>query len=112
MKDLRMTSAALLNSRRTPPPTPETASAEFFSSLTEPTCCVIQLRHEREGVVHQVVLDPAKVKDTDYGTIIRLGEWPGDEAAGWKYQSVIAIVAILGRAERGSHNEALVSPRG
>ena len=79
--------------------TPRTSSpggaddtAEF--SLTEPTCCVVQLKHQPPGVVHQVVLDPLKVK----GELIRIGEWPGDEARGWQLTENITVLTVLGRA--------------
>ena len=101
-----MSSAILLNAGRTPPPAPKTASTEFFSSLEQPMCCVIQLRQEREGVVHQVVLDPGKMKRTTHSNIIRLGEWCGDEAAGWKYLPDISIVVVLGHATRDSDSLA------
>lgn len=57
-------------------------------------CCVVQLRHQAPGVVHQVVLDPAKVK----GDLIRLGEWPGDEARGWQVIGNVAVLVVLGKA--------------
>ena len=71
---------------------------------------MVQLKRERAGVVHQVTLDPHKAKATDFGTIIRLGEWPGDEAAGWKFLGDILVVAVLGRAERVSEREVRVTP--
>jgi hypothetical protein len=54
----------------------------------------VQLRHQAPGVVHQVVLDPAKIK----GELIRIGEWPGDEARGWQVIGNVAVLAVLGRA--------------
>jgi hypothetical protein len=81
------TSAAL----KTPPPP---VAAESFS-LSEPTLCVVQLAHQAPGVVHQVVLDPAKIKDG----LIRIGEWPGDEAHGWQLIGNVGVLVKLGRAE-------------
>ena len=68
-------------------------AAESFS-LDEPTCCVVQLKTQPPGVVHQVVLDPAKEK----GAIIRLGEWPGDEAFGWQIIENVVVLVKLGSA--------------
>ena len=68
-------------------------AAESFS-LSEPTLCVVQLKHQAPGVVHQAVLDPAKIKDG----LIRLGEWPGDEAFGWQYIDSVIVLVKLGHA--------------
>ena len=57
---------------------------------------MVQLVHQQPGVVHQVVLDPGKVK----GELIRLGEWPGDEARGWQVIGNVAVLAVLGKATR------------
>ena len=76
---------------KTPPPQ---VAAESFS-LSEPTLCVVQLAHQAPGVVHQVVLDPAKVKDG----LIRIGEWPGDEAHGWQLIGNVGVLVKLGRVE-------------
>jgi hypothetical protein len=84
-----MTSATPL---RAPSSSP-TSAAEVFS-LSEPICCVVQLAHQHPGVVHQVVLDPAKIR----GELIRIGEWPGDEARGWQVIGNVAVLAVLGRA--------------
>ena len=69
------------------------SAAEVFS-LEEPICCVVQLAHQHPGVVHQVVLDPAKIR----GELIRIGEWPGDEARGWQVIGNVAVLEVLGRA--------------
>ena len=69
-------------------------AAESFSP-TEPTLCVVQIKHQAAGVIHQVVIDPAKIKDG----LIRLGEWPGDEAFGWQMMGNITVLLVLGRAE-------------
>ena len=58
--------------------------------------------------MHQVVLDPAKMRDN----LIRIGDWPGDEATGWQYIGNIFIVIILGIAERVSEREVKVTPIG
>ena len=86
-------------------PSPSSGAAESFSP-TEPTCCVVQLRHQAPGVIHQVVLDPAKMKDG----LIRLGDWPGDEAVGWQHLENVTVLVILGRAERVSPTEIRVTP--
>jgi hypothetical protein len=66
----------------------------------------VQLRHQAPGVIHQVVLDPAKIKDG----LIRLGDWPGDEAVGWQHLENVTVLVILGRAERVSPTEIRVTP--
>jgi hypothetical protein len=71
-----------------------TDAAEFFTLHDYAVCCVVQLRHQAAGVVHQVVLDPAKIR----GELIRIGEWPGDEARGWQVIGNVAVLAVLGRA--------------
>lgn len=80
-------------------------AAGSFSISDRPVCAVVQLRHQQPGVVHQVVLDPAKVK----GELIRLGEWPGDEASGWKYVRDVIVVEPLGYAARDG-NTVTVTP--
>jgi len=40
------------------------------------------------------VLDPAKIKDG----LIRIGEWPGDEAHGWQLIGNVGVLVKLGRA--------------
>ena len=102
-----MTNAAALLRPHSPTPPPEAqgdAAATF--SPTEPTCCVVQLRHQAPGVIHQVVLDPAKMKDG----LIRLGEWPGDEAHGWQHLENVTVLTILGTATRVSATEMQVTP--
>lgn len=86
-----------------------------MGSLTEPVCCVVQLVHQQPGVIHQVVLDPAKTKAVA-GEIagrtpflIRIGEWPGDEANGWQYMDNVLVLAVLGRATR-EENSVTVTP--
>ena len=86
-------------------PSPSLGAAESFSP-TEPTCCVVQLRHQAPGVIHQVVLDPLKMKDG----LIRLGDWPGDEACGWQHLENVVVLTILGTAERVSPTEMRVTP--
>jgi len=78
-----------------------------LGGLTEPVCCVVQLATQPVGVVHQVVLDPGKVKavvGAEVGGktpfLIRLGEWPGDEARGWQWMENIVTLVVLGRATR------------
>ena len=66
-----------------------------LARISAPTCCVVQLAHQPLGVVHQVVLDPAKIK----GGLIRIGEWPGDEARGWQVIENVLVIAVLGITE-------------
>lgn len=91
-----MTTAAALLSPRTFPPSSEAqgdAAATF--SLTEPMCVVAQIGTQARGVIHQIVLDPAKIKDG----LIRLGDWPGDEYVGWQVTGNVTVLVVLGRAE-------------
>lgn len=88
--------------RRVSSSPPPGGVAESFS-LTEPICCVVQLTHQKPGVVHQVTLDPEKVKDG----LIRLGEWPGDEANGWQMITNVRILVVLGRAIRSEDSRTL-----
>ena len=80
-----------------------------LGSFSEPICAVIHLSHQPHGVVHQVVLDPDKIKATDDAVLIRLGEWPGDEARGWQLTDNIAVLAVLGRAAQ-KENVVTVTP--
>lgn len=57
---------------------------------------IIQHFTQRDGVIHQVTLRPDKVKDG----LIRLGETPGDELAGWNYPKSITVVSVLGTGHR------------
>ena len=77
-------------------------AAESFS-LTEPICCVVQLAHQPHGVVHQVTLDPDKVR----GDLIRLGEWVGDEARGWQVTGNVTVLAVLGRSTLSADGRTL-----
>ena len=81
------------------------SAAESFSP-TEPTLCVVQLKHQPQGVVHQVVIDPAKIRDG----LIRLGDWPGDEAYGWQWIDNLTVLIMLGTVERVSATELRVTP--
>lgn len=63
--------------------------------LTERICAVVHLSHQHPMVLHRVVLDPAKIVDN----LIRLGDYPGDEAAGWNYLDAVEILHILGTVE-------------
>jgi len=68
-------------------------------------------------VIHQVVLDPGKVKAVSGAEVggktpflIRLGEWPGDQINGWQWMDNIAVLVVLGRASRDG-NTVTVVPR-
>ena len=66
--------------------------------LSEPVQAVVHLSHQHPQVIHRVVLDPEKiVQQNGRVPIIRIGDYPGDEANGWQYLSAIEGVAILGR---------------
>ena len=86
-----------------------------YGNLQYPICAVVQLAHQPPGVIHQVVLDPAKTKavageiNGKTPFLIRLGEWPGDQANGWQYIENIAVLAVLGRATRDG-NSVTVTP--
>ncbi|MDZ4346075.1 MAG: hypothetical protein U1E51_26990 [Candidatus Binatia bacterium] len=56
--------------------------------------CIVQLRTQTPGVIHQVTLRPDKIHDG----FIRLGETPNDEAAGWQYPANVMILSVLGYA--------------
>src|SRR3990167_5382420 len=84
-----MTSATPLRATSSSP----SSAAEVFS-LDEQTCCVVHLSHQATGVVHKVVLDPAKIR----GDLTRISEWTGDEARGWQVIGTVAVLAVLGRA--------------
>lgn len=71
-----------------------------IGELNEPICCVIQLLTQMQGVLHQVVLDPEKVKVEGEHTLIRIGEWPGDEARGWVLLPYMQVVCVLGSAKK------------
>ena len=56
--------------------------------------CVVQLKHQQPGVIHQVTLRPDKIHDG----FIRLGETVDDEANGWQYPENIEVLSIIGVA--------------
>lgn len=62
--------------------------------IRQPVCAIVKLAHQAPGVFHRVVLDPEKQE----GELLRLGDWPGDEAAGWQMIEAIRVVAVLGYA--------------
>ena len=66
----------------------------------------MQIKHQAAGVIHQVVIDPAKIRDG----LIRLGEWPGDEANGWQYVDNLTVLLVLGKVELVSATELRVTP--
>ena len=74
---------------------PEQDGALKIEDLDQPYCCVIQLRTQPQGVIHQVILRPGKVKDG----LIRIGDSQGDEASGWQHPSNIIVLSILGTAK-------------
>lgn len=78
-----------------------------LDDLDQPYAAVVQLRTQPQGVIHQVVLRPDKIKKIqricqyghahDSGLIV-LGETFGDQAAGWQYPENVYVVAVLGEA--------------
>ena len=66
--------------------------------LEFPLQAVVHLAHQHPQVIHRVVLDPEKVVTQNGHSIIRVGEYPGDEANGWQFLSAIDIIAIIGKA--------------
>lgn len=75
-------------------------SAVKLSELTQPIVAVVHLAHQPPLVNHQVLLHPDKIvsyADKD-GHMIRLGEFPGDEANGWIDLQAIEILHVLGSA--------------
>lgn len=79
--------------------------------ITQPVCAIVKLAHQPAGVFHRVVLDPEKQQ----GDMLRLGDWPGDEAAGWQMVENLRIVAVLGYArlvinEKTGQPETRVDP--
>ena len=65
---------------------------------TQAIVAVVQMRTQPPGVIHQVTIRPDKVKQTDHGPIIRLGETPADELNGWVSLEAIDVVCVLGKA--------------
>lgn len=87
-----------------------------LDELDVPYVAVIQLRHQPQGVMHQVVLRPDKVKQTmrqcslghhHKSAIIVLGESGGDQAAGWQYPENVHVVSVLGTAHREGSESAV-----
>ena len=62
-----------------------------LKDLKEPTVVILQSRTQEDGVVHQVTLDPSKVR----GPFIRLGDTKGDELNGWAFPENLFIYAVL-----------------
>lgn len=79
-----------------------------LADLDKAYLVIVQLKTQPPGVIHQVTLRPDKVK-TDYQpcpcghgklqrSVIRFGETPGDEAAGWQSPHNVEIISVLGVA--------------
>lgn len=75
--------------------------------LDQPYYCIVQLRHQPQGVLHSVILRPDKISQTmrqcsmghhHRSSVIVLGESPGDQAMGWQYPENIHVVSVLGKA--------------
>ena len=77
-----------------------------LEQLDRPYCCVVQLRTQPPGVIHQVILNPEKVK----GNLIRLGETKGDELNGWQFPTSIDVLTILGVAHIAKDDTIQVVP--
>ena len=61
---------------------------------TRMSLAIVHLPSQQPSVIHQVVLDPAKVR----GDLIRLGDYPGDEAVGWQRIETIELLDTIGAA--------------
>ena len=68
--------------------------------------CMIQLLTQPRGIIHQVMLRPDKVKNG----LIRLGETPGDEAAGWQHPANIVVLSVLGMGKEAEDKSWTVTP--
>lgn len=77
-----------------------------LADLDAPYHCVIQLLTQPRGIIHQVMLRPDKVKNG----LIRLGDTPGDEAAGWQYPANIVVLSVLGIGKEGEDKSWTVTP--
>lgn len=87
-------------------PSPQAPGATESFSPQQPTLCVVQIKHQAPGVIHQCVIDPEKIRDG----LIRLGDWPGDEANGWQLTENIVVLLVLGTVERVNATEIKVTP--
>lgn len=65
--------------------------------LDQAYAAVIQLKTQKDGVLHCVSIRPEKIHKPS--GLIRLGDSPGDEAAGWQHPANVFIVAVLGVAK-------------
>ena len=74
-----------------------------MNTPTEMICAVVQVATQAPGVLHQVIIDAAKVKRLNAGPtgmdLIRLGDYPGDEYVGWQRLQNISIIVVLGHAD-------------
>jgi hypothetical protein len=75
-----------------------------LDNLDQSYTCVVQLLTQAPGVLHQITLDPNKIKDG----LIRIGDTPGDEATGW--QQNIHVHVILGTAKLEKDGTVTVTP--
>ena len=78
-----------------------------IGDLDQAYTVVIQIRHQPQGVFHQVTLRPDKVKQTmrqcsmgefHKSALIMIGETPGDQASGWQLPENINVLTVLGSA--------------
>ena len=67
---------------------------------------VVQLLTQPRGIIHQVMLRPDKVKNG----LIRLGDTPGDEAAGWQVPGNIVVLSVLGTGVEENDKTWTVTP--
>jgi len=77
-----------------------------LDNLDQSYTCVVQLLTQAPGVLHQITLDPNKIKDG----LIRLRDTPGDEASGWQYPQNIHTHVILGTAILENDGTVTVTP--
>ena len=75
-------------------------------------CAVVHVGTQQPGVLHQVVIDPEKLKGVKGAQIIRLGDYPGDEYCGWQRLDNIDVVEVLGVATYDKEKKCVtVTPR-
>lgn len=77
--------------------------------LSEPIAAVVHLASQHPHVFHQVTLDPAKVARHNGSPVIliRLGDFPGDEANGWVALESIEILHVLGRVTHDTEKKQI-----
>ena len=65
---------------------------------TRMSLAIVHLPSQQPSVIHQVVIDPSKIRTLPRGDLIRLGDYPGDEAVGWQRIETIELLDTIGAA--------------